>query len=397
MRARRVALGGLLGEALAASRRGRLSRFIQGADSPAIRLFDRARALTNTEGDWYGEHAGKWLVAASRAAAREGDAALATQVREVADFLCAQQEADGYLGTYAPTHRFTVKQPPKAWTWDGAPSLRTWDIWTHSYLILGLVEAHRAFGEPRWLQAACRIGDLCAVTIEKGDIDITELGNHHGLSATVLMDPACELYFATGERRYLALAEQVLAQADAHAPLALLRQALAGVDPAQIATGKAYQLVWNLVGLAKLHRATGRAELREAVQGLWRAIRDHHLTLGGGPWGGVAHRSREVFNPPAAFSPQGYVATCSTLGWIQLNCWLSRDWPAMPRRSNARPTTTCSAPWHPTARTGATTPSPTADGCTPPTGAAARAAARWRWKSCRRWPTTRPPGRPDRY
>ena len=30
---------------------------------------------------------------------------------------------------------------------------------------------------------------------------------------------------------------------------------------------------------------------------VWRNIRDHHLTLGGGPWGGVAHRSREVFNP----------------------------------------------------------------------------------------------------
>ena len=55
----RVLLGGLLGDALQASRRGRLSRFIQGADSPAIRLFDRARALSNTEGDWYGETRGQ--------------------------------------------------------------------------------------------------------------------------------------------------------------------------------------------------------------------------------------------------------------------------------------------------------------------------------------------------
>ena len=52
---------------------------------------------------------------------------------------------------------------------------------------------------------------------------------------------------------------------------------------------------------------------------VWRNIRDHHLTLGGGPWGGVAHRSREVFNPAAVFSPYGYVETCSTLAWIQLN------------------------------------------------------------------------------
>ncbi|WP_422016069.1 glycoside hydrolase family 127 protein [Roseateles sp.] len=314
-----VQLGGLLGEAIEASRRGRLHHFIAGPDSPAIALFLRAVADQNLEGDWYGEHAGKWLVAASRAAARSGDAELATNVRAVADFLCAQQEADGYLGTYAPPRRFTVKQAPKPLTWDGAPTLRTWDIWTHSYLILGLIEAHRQFGEPRWLQAACRIGDLCAQALTEGGIDITTLGNHHGMSATVLLDAACELHFVTGEPRYLALAELILRQADRHAPLALLSRALDGTDAAYIATGKAYQLIWNLVGLAKLHRATGRPELLQAVQALWHNIREQHLSLGGGPWGGVAHRSREVFNAPGSFVPQAYVETCSTLAWVQLN------------------------------------------------------------------------------
>lgn len=314
-----VQLGGLLGEALEASRRGRLHRFIAGPDSPAIALFLRAVADKNVEGDWYGEHAGKWLVAASRAAARSSDAELAANVRAVADFLCAQQDADGYLGTYAPPRRFMVRQPPKPLSWDGAPTLRTWDIWTHTYLVLGLVEAYRHFGEPAWLQAACRIGDLCAKALGDGGVDITDLGNHHGMSATVLMDAACELHFVTGEPRYLALAERVLEQADRHAPLALLSQALAGTDAAYIATGKAYQLIWNLVGLAKLHRATGRPELLQAVHSLWHNIREQHLSLGGGPWGGVAHRSREVFNAPGSFVPQAYVETCSTLAWVQLN------------------------------------------------------------------------------
>ncbi|MCA0242120.1 MAG: glycoside hydrolase family 127 protein [Proteobacteria bacterium] len=323
-----IRLGGPLGEALEASRRGRLHRFIEGPESAAIRLFDRAIAAGNTEGDWYGEHAGKWLVAAARAAARSGDDELRARVGRVADFLCDQQEADGYLGTYAPSRRFMLPQPPKPPTppnWDGAPSVRTWDIWTHSYLILGLLEAHRQLGgNARWLQAACRIGDLCARTLEAGAIDITDLGNHFGLSATVLMDPACELFFATQDQRYLDLALRVLQQADEHPPLMLLRRALAGADPSEIATGKAYQLAWNLVGLAKLQRATGRADLREAVQRLWQAIRDHHLTLGGGPWGGVAHRSREVFNAPGGFFPQAYVETCSTLAWLQLNRELLR-------------------------------------------------------------------------
>ncbi|MGP1664735.1 MAG: glycoside hydrolase family 127 protein [Rhodanobacter sp.] len=314
-----VTLHGVLGEALEANRRGRLSHFIVDATSPAIEIFGEAWKRANTEGDWYGEHAGKWLVAAARSAARSGDPQLTANVLRVTDFLVGVQEADGYLGTYAPDHRFMHKQPPKPGTWDGAPSQRTWDIWTHSYLILGLLEVHRHFPAAKYLDAACRIGDLCWHTLTDGGIDITELGNHHGMSATVLLDPAAELYLVTGIPRYLALAELILEQANRHPELALVPRALAGVDAAEIATGKAYQLAWNLVGLAKLHRATGKADYRQAVEQLWQSIRQHHLSLGGGPWGGVAHRSREVFNPPGVFSPRAYVETCSTLAWMQLN------------------------------------------------------------------------------
>lgn len=314
-----VELQGLLGEALEANRRGRLSHFIVDETSPAIEIFSPERRQHNTEGDWYGEHAGKWLYAAAKSAGRCGDAALTAHVRRVADYLVSVQEDDGYLGTYAPERRFMRRQPPKPGTWDGAPSVRTWDIWTHSYLILGLLETHRQFADPRYLQAARRIGDLCWRTLVEDGIDINELGNHHGMSATVLMDPATELFFATGERRYLDLALRILEQADRNPDLALLTRALGGSDASEIATGKAYQLAWNLVGLAKLHKATGHADFRRAVDNLWRSIREHHLTLGGGPWGGVAHRSREVFNPAGVFSPYGYVETCSTLAWIQLN------------------------------------------------------------------------------
>ncbi|CAN5223224.1 glycoside hydrolase family 127 protein [soil metagenome] len=315
----KIELGGILGRAVAANQRGRLSHFITGPDSPAIAIFDLARVLANVEGDWYGEHAGKWLCAAAKAVEQSQESALADTLRRVADHLVGRQDADGYLGNYAPERRFMIKQPPKPLSWNGEPALRTWDIWTHSYLLLGLLAAHRALAEPRYLAAARRIGDLCWRSIVEGDIDITTLGNHHGMSATVLLDPAVELFMATDEPRYLGLAERILAQAGAHPELALLSRCLAGVDASEIATGKAYQLAWNLVGLAKLHRATGRADCRIAVETMWANIRGHHLSLGGGPWGGVGHRSREVFNPRGVFEPQAYVETCSTLAWLQLN------------------------------------------------------------------------------
>ena len=319
MRPARVRLGGLLGRALAASHQGRLSRFVTDEASPAIALFKPQRADQNREGDWYGEHAGKWLQAAARCAARTGDAQLAQRVRRVADYLVSLQRPDGYLGTYAPERRFTVKPLPPQRTWDGAPGLRTWDIWVHSYLILGLVEAHRLLSDPAHLHAASRISALCRKALIEDGIDITQLGNHFGMSATVLLDAAVELHFATGDAADLELAQAIVAEADARPELRLLSMALGGADASEIGTGKAYQLCWNLVGLAKLHRANGDARLLEAVLKVWTSIRDRHLTLGGGPWGGVAHRSREVFNAPGTFSPNGYVETCSTFAWMQLN------------------------------------------------------------------------------
>lgn len=314
-----VRVQGILGEAIEASRRGRLSHFIQDEHSPAISLFRAEHTHRNEEGDWYGEHAGKWLVATAKAVARSGDASLRASLQRVADFLLSRQDAEGYLGNYAPARRFMQPQPPKPVTWDGAPALRTWDIWTHSYLVLGLIETWRALGDERYLAAAQRIGDLCWRTVCERGLDITTMGNHFGMSATVLMDPAAELYFATGDERYLALAERIAEQADAEPRLALIQRAREGADASEIGTGKAYQLAWNLVGLCKLQRATGKASYREAVDRLWHNIRDHHLTLGGGPWGGVAHRSREVFNPAMVFDPQAYVETCSLLAWLQLN------------------------------------------------------------------------------
>lgn len=314
-----VRFDGPLGRALAASQAAHLHHFIRDETSPPIALFCPEHTRHNHEGDWYGEHAGKWLCAAARAVERTKDAALAASLRRVADYLVSVQEANGYLGTYAPEQRFMCRQEAGPRTWDGAPGKRTWDIWVHSYLILGLLEAGRVLPQPDYVSAARKIGDLCWRALTEGGINITSLGNHHGLSATVLLDPAVELYLVTREAKYLELAKLILAQANESPVLELLSQALAGTDAAFIATGKAYQLSWNLVGLAKLHRATGEPGYLQAVQQVWENIRQHHLTLGGGPWGGVAHRSREVFNPPGVFSPYGYVETCSTFSWIQLN------------------------------------------------------------------------------
>lgn len=312
-------LGGPLGAALDVNLSAHLRTFVRDEQSPAIALFCADHRAHNHEGDWYGEHAGKWLCAAALAVERTGDPELSANLKRVAEHLLGRQEEDGYLGTYPPERRFMCRRAPAPPTWDGAPQPRTWDVWVHSYMILGLLAAGRALKHSGCIQAAERIGDLFWRTLTEQNISLVSLGNHHGLSALVLLDPVVELYFATGRQRFLDLAQLILAQANDAPLLRLQPQALAGIDAAFIATGKAYQLIWMLASLAKLHRASGDPALLDATLRLWKSIHEHHLTLGGGPWGGVAHRSREVFNPPGVFSPQGYVETCSTFAWIQLN------------------------------------------------------------------------------
>lgn len=305
----RVTLRGPAGERIETSRQGRLSKWITGPESEAVQLFAPAPRSRNTKGDWNGEHAGKWLVAAARAAHRAGDTELAGRVKRVADFLVSTQEADGYLGTYAKGARFTD---------DAAyQQRRTWDIWVHAYVLLGLLEVNRYWPEARYVAAARKIGDLCLKTLESGK-SVAYLGNHVGLSATILVDPAVELYFATKEPRYLKLARLVLDQAEAREELRFLTRVRGKADVAQIGDGKVYQLLWMFTGVAKLARATGEASYREMAVQAWEQTRRHHLTPGGGPWGGVGTFS-EDFSAPGTFSPYGFVETCSTMAWMQLS------------------------------------------------------------------------------
>ena len=177
----------------------------------------------------------------------------------------------------------------------------------------------------------------------------------------------------------------MLEQAEANPRLALLTQALAGRMRRRLPRARRISSSGIWWRLAKLHRATGDATYFKAVRNLWWNIREHHLTLGGGPWGGVGHRSREVFNPARVFSPFGYVETCSTMAWILLNrelLLLTGEAVYAEEIERSAYNDLLGAQGR-TAKTGATTRFRTAGACTRRTGAAASRAARWRSKNCR--------------
>lgn len=296
--------GGPLGEAVESSYRGRILTFIPDADAEALALFRPECREHSDAGDWYGEHVGKWLVAAAHALRRTGDPSLRERIQTVVEALRENQGSDGYLGTYGA-------DAPCRFTNPSARESRTWDLWVHAWTMRGLL----AVAETDLPE---RIARLIMATFPRVHPSVLDLGNHQGLSSAVLVHPFAELAHATDNVEYADFARSILDQAEERR-LAILT----GDDVAGIGTGKIYQLLWTLWGVVELYRFTGERALLEAVQRHWEDVATHHLTPLGGPWGGIAGH-KEVFNARGFFSPYGMVETCSAQSWMGLSHALLR-------------------------------------------------------------------------
>lgn len=294
---------GPVGDAVQSSLEGRLKQFIRDEESETVTLFSPEAKAVSDNGDWYGEHLGKWLIAAHHAWKRTGDKELEEAIHRVVGYILAQQEPDGYLGTYRSDAACRFTSPD-------SEEVRTWDLWTHAWTILGLLRVDQT-------KAAARIGDLILSTFASRTASPLDLGNHAGLSSSVVIHPLAELALATGESCYAEFALSIVDELERR--LGFLSRG----DVAEIGTGKAYQILWNLVGLVALHRATGEERLLDAAKRHWTNVSDHHLNPLGGPWGGIAGH-KEVFNAKGFFSPYGMVETCSAATWMTLSRELFR-------------------------------------------------------------------------
>lgn len=304
-----VKVGGVLGEAMTSSRQGRLSSLPGWHDGELIRMFSSDVRDHHDKTDWYGEHGGKWLYTTAMAARESGDKDLTALLLKTADYLVGTQAPDGYLGVYSPKIRITNDQ---------ASHNRSWDVWNLSLMTLGLLETHRYFPDDKYLAAAKKIGELFLKTFGDGKNDITDYGTRYGISATIILEPVVELYKTTGDRRYVDFAESIVGKMEAKEGVKLVSVALNGGDMERVGDGKAYQILWNLTGLAKLYEITGNKDYFHAVENAWQNIHDHHLTIAGGPWGGVG-KHLECFNSKNFWNPYGFIETCSIMSWIQLN------------------------------------------------------------------------------
>ncbi len=309
-----IVVKGLLGEVIDSDRKGRIAAVPKWKDGELIKMFGKDVKDHHDKMDWYGEHGGKWLYTASHAAKHSGDKALEKLVLETADYLVKQQDADGYLAVYGPAVRLTNDQ---------IVHKRSWDVWNLSYMTLGLLQTNRFYPNPSYLNAAKSIGELFIRMFGDGKRNVTDYGTRRGVSATIMLEPVVELYKITKDARYLALADTIISEMEAKEDNRLVTAGKNNIDMEFVGDGKIYQIIWNLMGIAKLYEVTGKPDYLTAVTNAWQNISDHHLNITGGPWGGVG-KHMECFNRKNYWSPYGMVETCSTMSWIQLNKELLR-------------------------------------------------------------------------
>ena len=327
-----VVVGGMLGHAIDAGYDGRLAQYITGPESYAINLFS-PEVIAKGKGGWQGEHAGKWLYAASKAYERTGDPVLLGKLVAVADYLISRQEKDGYLGCYREDKRYYHRPGPEAMKVD-------WDTWIMAYLIKGFTEATVATGDPKYADCALRIVEFLHWTVFEQGIKIAQTGQHSGMAGCGMLDPLCDLYALRPEPAVREMIERCIFELDDTPCLQLITLAGKGYDVSLIGNGKIYEMLRCLTGLAKAYQlyasgalagsgqAAGRAlagadkqsagRLLAACTNAWESIRLAHLTTLGGPWGGI-NFCWELFNRPAEWAPYECTETCSVMQWLNFN------------------------------------------------------------------------------
>jgi len=295
--ARDVELGGSLGKAY---RRG-VARLDEDPYRSAVYLrsdlsFEMQRSFTNYSGDI----SGRFLEIASLTSP-QGKASPKT-LDELLQTVAGYQKPDGHFGREVDWRK-PIDDPPD--NTDSGKAVRTPILWGNSRLLVGLLEAHAAFGRPDLLKAAKRLGDFyvdtAGVLLDPArEAQYRSTGSYAAAYVTDYF-PAIEglvrLCQATGDDRYLRHAER-------------MADFFQRFDRLPIDHSHGNLIAYH--GLVLLHEATGKREYLQRALDRWKdAVEGGYVW----PTGGVG----EMFRVSC-----GTDEGCSEADWLRLNLDLWR-------------------------------------------------------------------------
>jgi len=234
---REVKLGGEIGRRIAITVTNNLLKL--DVDGDFLRPFTAAPRTGRFIG------LGMLLDSVVKFAAHTGDERVVALKKHLVEEIIRAQESDGYIGTFEPARR--IKS--------------LWDVHELGYIIWGLLEDHRCFGEPPSLVAARKAADYLlnnwsVLPPDWGrDADVAPHVAFTGLERTMLA-----LHRATGEPAYLSFVTQTRALPEWDLDIVIgRRQGIEGHVYAYMARCLAQLELHRLQPSARLLRPTNRA------------------------------------------------------------------------------------------------------------------------------------------
>jgi len=294
--ARSVILKGPLGNALTLTIRNRLKKVDYG------HLVDVFRHRRETDFFWRCEFWGKIVRSAIYAWRASGDEELLRMIKETVSDLLSTQTPDGCVSSY-PTELQT----------------RGWDIWGRKYVLLGLTRYYNEIEADERVAKACAglVNHLMSQVPHNGK-RITEYGEHQGLAVSSILGAIVKTWKITGDPRHLQYARWIVA-CGGSLKHNIYQAALAGVPPAEIGNGKAYELMSCFEGLAELYTVDPNPEYLRTVVRFWELVRDQEIFITG--VGGLKDAGGEYFFYGAMRQTRddsGKLGeTCVTTTWVR--------------------------------------------------------------------------------
>ena len=289
---------------------------------------------TFTDWDWRkGEQPGKWIEAAALTSERTRDKALEARARAMYRDVLESQSADGYVGITSPA----VRTPEKP--------LRGMDAYELYFLLHSLLTGYETWKDPKGLETAKKLGNYFVNTIGPGKAgfwpsDARPPGNvrkvlkgslhsaiaghsvHYSWEGTLLIDPMMRLYELTGDKRYLAWCEWVVANIDVWSgwnAYSNLDSVAAGTMPVNAIQPyvHAHTFQMNFLGLLRLYQVTGDPAYLRKVTGAWDDIAKRQMYITGSVSVGE-HYERDYVKPLSG----EMMETCAAMSWMQLSEYL---------------------------------------------------------------------------
>ena len=257
---RQTTLQGILGCAIRQTAEKRLKQ----ADYPLLE--SPFRNQDEKDNAWRCEFWGKITRSAVTAAWSTGDAELKKMLRTTVQNIMAIQSADGCVSSYPAELQ-----------------LKGWDVWGRKYVLLALLRYYEMLdSDPAVLKCCCRIADhlMAQVGPEEGKTDILACGLHNGLAASSILGAFVALWRLTKEERYRAFAEYIIRRGCSILGN-IFDDMRAGIAPAALGNGKAYEMTSCFQGLAELELLESNPSRREILLRYYEAVRDREIFVTG--------------------------------------------------------------------------------------------------------------------